>query len=359
MKYRSLASKTSRQTKTNDYQESSAGQNEISIAPPIYGIDFVDRKPADAGPLSVNPPSVIQAKPMTAPPGEGSDTPGVGKKNKTGLPDRLKTGIESLSGLSMDDVSVHYNSAKPAQLQALAYTQGPDIHVGPGQARHLPHEAWHVVQQKQGRVKSTMQANGVAINDDKSLEKEADRMGSRANAVQRQKVQVNRNKDKEAGGEVVQRVATLVGGTAAEGGIAAMRNGGAFYVYSAVNGTALTSDSFGSCVGMVLHDQANDRGLVAHFWMPAAVADANTIRLWWEAQGNTPGNTDATVFGGTTYKSKSGLDKRFTTPRVDGIHTLLATNNYNVVKGAKAYKSVSLTVGAASQPTLTAGKSDM
>ena len=67
--------------------------------------------------------------------------------NSSGLPDRLKAGVETLSGLGMDDVRVHYNSPRPAQLQALAYTQGSDIHVGPGQERHLPHEAWHVVQQ--------------------------------------------------------------------------------------------------------------------------------------------------------------------------------------------------------------------
>lgn len=35
------------------------------------------------------------------------------------------------------------------------YSQGTDIHIGPGQEKHLPHEAWHVVQQKQGRVKPT------------------------------------------------------------------------------------------------------------------------------------------------------------------------------------------------------------
>lgn len=69
------------------------------------------------------------------------------KPNATGLPDHLKSGIESLSGMSMDEVKVHYNSEKPAQLNALAYAQGTDIHVGPGQERHLPHEAWHVVQQ--------------------------------------------------------------------------------------------------------------------------------------------------------------------------------------------------------------------
>jgi hypothetical protein len=100
--------------------------------------------------------------------------------NNTGLPDTLKAGIESLSGLAMDDVRVHYNSTKPALVQALAYTRGPEIHVGPGQERHLPHEAWHVVQQKQGRVMPTIQAKGVAINDNPHLEKEADIMGTRA-----------------------------------------------------------------------------------------------------------------------------------------------------------------------------------
>ena len=97
--------------------------------------------------------------------------------NKTGLPDKLKTGVENLSGYSMDNVRVHYNSAKPAQLQALAYTQGTDIHVAPGQEKHLPHEAWHVVQQMQGRVQPTMQLQGINVNDNQGLEKEADVMG--------------------------------------------------------------------------------------------------------------------------------------------------------------------------------------
>ena len=95
-------------------------------------------------------------------------------ENNTGLPDNIKTGVESLSGHSLDDVKVHYNSSKPAQLNAHAYAQGTDIHMAPGQEKHLPHEAWHVVQQKQGRVKPTMQLQGVSVNDDVGLEKEAD-----------------------------------------------------------------------------------------------------------------------------------------------------------------------------------------
>jgi len=106
------------------------------------------------------------------------------RENRTGLPDRLKAGVENLSGLALDDVRVHYNSAAPARLQALAYTQAPDIHVAPGQEQHLPHEAWHVVQQKQGRVKPTLQLKGVAINDDQGLEHEADAAGRRAAATE-------------------------------------------------------------------------------------------------------------------------------------------------------------------------------
>ncbi len=103
------------------------------------------------------------------------------KENETGLPDNLKSGIENLSGYSMDDVKVHYNSEKPAQLQAHAYAQGIDIHLASGQEKHLPHEAWHVVQQKQGRVSPTLQLQGtVPVNDDAGLEQEADEMGGKA-----------------------------------------------------------------------------------------------------------------------------------------------------------------------------------
>lgn len=100
--------------------------------------------------------------------------------NQTGLPDNLKAGVENLSGYSLNNVRVHYNSPKPAQLQALAYTQGTEIHIAPEQEEHLPHEAWHVVQQMQGRVKPTMQMKGVQINNDAGLEREADVMGKEA-----------------------------------------------------------------------------------------------------------------------------------------------------------------------------------
>ena len=112
------------------------------------------------------------------------------KENKTGMPDNLKSGIENLSGMDMSDVKVYYNSPQPAQLQAHAFAQGNQIHIASGQERHLPHEAWHVVQQKQGRVQTTKQLKGkVNINDDSGLEREADVMGAKAiarsNIIQR------------------------------------------------------------------------------------------------------------------------------------------------------------------------------
>ncbi|HLT40358.1 MAG TPA: DUF4157 domain-containing protein, partial [Enhygromyxa sp.] len=115
----------------------------LTLDPPRYGVDAIDRA-------------------------------------RGGLPMDLRANIERLSGLDMSDVRVHRDSPRPAQVRAHAYAQGSEIHLAPGQAHHLPHEAWHVVQQKQGRVATTLQQRGFAINDDPRLEREADLMGARA-----------------------------------------------------------------------------------------------------------------------------------------------------------------------------------
>lgn len=108
-------------------------------------------------------------------------TPPAQSPSAHGLPPPLRAGIESLSGLDMSGVRVHRNSSQPAALQAHAFAQGQDIHLGPGQERHLPHEAWHVVQQAQGRVQPSVQMKGgVPLNSDPALEREADVMGVRA-----------------------------------------------------------------------------------------------------------------------------------------------------------------------------------
>lgn len=120
-----------------------------------------------------------QLQPTAGPATSSTAAPASGG-NRIGLPASLMGGIEALSGIRMDHVTVHYNSARPAQLAAHAYAQGSEIHLAPGQEHHLPHEAWHLVQQAQGRVQPTLQAGDVAVNDDAGLEREADAMGSQA-----------------------------------------------------------------------------------------------------------------------------------------------------------------------------------
>ena len=137
------------------------------IAPRAYGIEFLDSARGATQALLPGADEVVQRRaPAGARPG--------------GLPDGLRDGVERLSGLAMDDVRIHRGSPEPARIGALAFTRGRDIHVGPGQERHLPHEAWHVVQQAQGRVPATTQFAGAAGNADAGLEREADVMGARA-----------------------------------------------------------------------------------------------------------------------------------------------------------------------------------
>jgi hypothetical protein len=174
-------------------QETAGDENELQMKPNFGAIQCVEKPGMEMSDKSMPETSFNQTlnpfapRPVINTPGlfhplaqRKSDPVVVQCENKTGLPDNLKTGVESLSGLSVDGVRVHYNSAKPAEVGAFAYAQGTDIHVAPGQERHLPHEAWHVVQQMQRRVQPTSQAAGLPVNDEPGLEKEADVMGKKA-----------------------------------------------------------------------------------------------------------------------------------------------------------------------------------
>lgn len=99
------------------------------------------------------------------------------------LPPQLQRGAEALSGFSLADVRVHHNSREPAGLGALAFARGSDIHLAPGQEEHLPHEAWHVVQQKQGRVAPASRAADQVCNSEPGLEAEATAMGRKSAAM--------------------------------------------------------------------------------------------------------------------------------------------------------------------------------
>lgn len=100
-------------------------------------------------------------------------------ENRTGIPTQLKERMERHTGLSLDDVRVHYHSDMPGRLDALAYTQGNQVYIGTGQERHLPHELGHVVQQKLGKVRAdTRHPSGALMNTDAKLEREADEIGA-------------------------------------------------------------------------------------------------------------------------------------------------------------------------------------
>lgn len=105
---------------------------------------------------------------------------GNGRARAQSLPSRLMSSMQRLSGMDLSDVRVFYGSHEPATIGAAAFARGSDIHVGHGYEKHLAHEAWHVVQQRQGRVRSNSVRAGVSVNTDRRLEREADRMGSRA-----------------------------------------------------------------------------------------------------------------------------------------------------------------------------------
>lgn len=72
-----------------------------------------------------------------------------------GSVEQIISSLEERSGVDLSDVEVHRNSPRPAELGALAYAQGDQVYLGPGQDRHLSHELTHVVQQKQGMVHPT------------------------------------------------------------------------------------------------------------------------------------------------------------------------------------------------------------
>lgn len=98
------------------------------------------------------------------------------RPNLTGIPTQMKLDFERRSGLSFDDVRVHYNSSKPAQLRALAYTRGTQVYIGPGHEGSLRHELGHVIQQKSGRVRPTRWIGGLPVNDQPEMERDADRI---------------------------------------------------------------------------------------------------------------------------------------------------------------------------------------
>ncbi len=130
------------------------------------------------------------------------------------MPSTVQAKMETSFGKDFSDVSIHKNSTQSIDLNALAYTQGSNIHFAPGQYNPesqkgqelLGHELTHVVQQDEGRVQPTVQKKGIGINDDEGLEKEADEMGEKAarGIVQSSK---SASQSTEPAGSIVQKQA--------------------------------------------------------------------------------------------------------------------------------------------------------
>lgn len=64
-----------------------------------------------------------------------------------------------------------------------------DLHVASSHEKHLPHDDWHVIQQKQSWVQPTIKLQERNVNNNEELEKEADPMGEKSigNAITLQK----------------------------------------------------------------------------------------------------------------------------------------------------------------------------
>ena len=102
-----------------------------------------------------------------------------------GMPVDLLINMSQSLGADFSEVNIHRDSQSATDAGALAYTQGNDVHFAPGQydpesasgQELIGHELTHVIQQREGRVRANNEVNGMPLNDDKGLEKEADEGG--------------------------------------------------------------------------------------------------------------------------------------------------------------------------------------
>lgn len=139
----------------------------------------------DAGVTPASPQGTIQQMADASPRHQAERAQSLAARNSGrsahgGMPLALAQGIHALSGHDLSDVQVMRNSAKPRQFGALGFAMGNEIHLESGQEVHLAHEAWHVVQQRQGRVMPAGEIGGVKVNQDRRLEDEAEAMGGAA-----------------------------------------------------------------------------------------------------------------------------------------------------------------------------------
>lgn len=141
-----------------------------------------------------------------------SPSEGGGSGNSGNLPGHIQAKMENSFGHDFSNVNIDANSSEATEMGAQAFAQGNNIGFAPGKFNPesnsgqalLGHELSHVVQQREGRVKPTVQAkSGAPINDDPGLEKEADQQG--AQAARGEKVKTSPSGSAQTAGSSVQR----------------------------------------------------------------------------------------------------------------------------------------------------------
>ncbi|MEO5998527.1 MAG: DUF4157 domain-containing protein [Chitinophagaceae bacterium] len=103
------------------------------------------------------------------------------------LPDDIQTKMETAFDTDFSEVNVHQNSGTAKTLNAVAFTQGNEIHFKSGYdpfsengQEVLGHELSHVVQQRAGEVPVTHFESGFAVNTQTGLEQRAETEGKKA-----------------------------------------------------------------------------------------------------------------------------------------------------------------------------------
>jgi hypothetical protein len=203
-------------------------------------------------------------------------------ENRTGMPDSVKAKMEGSFGRDFSDVQIHANSGHAAQMGALAYAQGQDLHFAPGQfnpsttqgQQLLGHELAHVVQQQENRVQPTTEVGGVPVNDDPGLESEADHLGARAAAARSGAVQ--RKSGSTLGPPVLQGVFKELNAEELEdyrkaGDQRYLQVSSFAFAYS--DSKPIVSKGYATCIGAIVHDFKNKRGALGHIDVDARIQD--------------------------------------------------------------------------------------
>lgn len=149
----------------------------LAVTPPAYGVWL-----ADSG--------VLQCRLIARP----KDHVRASRPAAAGvpLPTHLRRDMETGFGRGFAAVRVHRASNEASDLGAAAFTRGEHVHFAPGHfAPHtssgrelVAHELAHVVQQRQGRVRTNHVVANRAVNRSPQLESEADTIARRVAAGQ-------------------------------------------------------------------------------------------------------------------------------------------------------------------------------